>query len=68
MKLLTTKLSDNLSIILFRFQWALSEAKKIDAVLDSDSIPESWSVEHKPFLGVPFTAKEAVAIEGALNI
>ena len=33
-------------------------------MLDSEEIPKSWNVNDKPFLGVPFTAKEAVAIQG----
>ena len=49
-----------------RYAAALEEARAIDRVLKSDNIPQQYSVENAPLLGIPFTAKEAFAVTGSL--
>ena len=43
---------------------ALEEAAQIDQILAMKELPENFSLEKKPFLGVPFTTKEATSIKG----
>ncbi|CAH1799494.1 unnamed protein product [Owenia fusiformis] len=50
-----------------RFRDALKEAKKVDEILDSGDIPEEYSEEKKPFLGVPVSIKECFALVGMPN-
>ncbi|UJR29943.1 hypothetical protein I4U23_017490 [Adineta vaga] len=51
-----------------RFEQALNEAREIDRILDSDiSLPEQWSEERAPFLGVPFAIKESMQFPGFHN-
>ena len=47
-----------------RFETALREARDYDKMLDSGNIPDEFSEENAPLLGLPFTAKEAMAIVG----
>ena len=54
------------AVVSERFEDALQQAKDIDKMLRSSKISEEYSVENAPFLGVPFTAKEAFGITGIL--
>ncbi|XP_077977656.1 fatty-acid amide hydrolase 2-like [Glandiceps talaboti] len=55
------------AVVADRFDEAMQEAKEIDSVLDSGSVPDKYSQTNAPFLGIPFTAKEAFAITGLPN-
>lgn len=48
-----------------RFEEALEEAREIDRMLD-EGLSEEY-LKKKPFLGVPFTAKESHAVKGLLH-
>lgn len=50
-----------------RFDQALVEAREIDEVLDTNIVPEKWSEERAPFLGVPFAIKESMRFKGFRN-
>ena len=50
----------------YSFIGAIEEAKAIDKLLDTEELDDAYSETNKPFLGVPFTAKEAMAITGCL--
>ena len=55
-----------------RFAQALAEAQDIDRVLDAVSrgeqtLPDQWSEERAPFLGVPFAIKESMEFIGFHN-
>ena len=52
------------AVVSERFEDALQQAKDVDQVLSSSKIPEEYQQDKAPFLGVPFTAKEAFAITG----
>ena len=56
------------AVVSNRFDAALAEAKEVDRLLQQDPLPAHCSVENAPFLGVPFSAKEAFAITGKLTI
>lgn len=46
----------------------MDEAEEIDRILDENhSIPERWSEERAPFLGVPFAIKESMRFNGFHN-
>jgi fatty acid amide hydrolase 2 len=47
-----------------RFHDALQQAAQVDTILDSGNIPDRYSEEKAPILGVPFTSKDAFAIQG----
>ena len=47
---------------------AITEAKAVDKLLASGELDDEHSETNKPFLGVPFTAKEAMAVTGALDM
>jgi fatty acid amide hydrolase 2 len=58
------------AVVAERFEDALREADRIDDVLDGSkegSLPDEYSEDLAPLLGVPFTAKEAFAISGLAN-
>lgn len=56
------------AVVADRFSKALKEAKEIDEMLSEMSEEERDELEvSKPFLGVPFTAKEAFAVTGLPN-
>ncbi|KAK7486620.1 hypothetical protein BaRGS_00022145 [Batillaria attramentaria] len=55
------------AIVAERYSDALEEAKAVDRVLSQKTIPEEYSVERKPLLGVPLTVKEAFAWKGMPN-
>lgn len=52
-----------------RFEEALAEAGEIDRILDDQgsSLPERYSEEQAPFLGVPFAIKESIQYPGFHN-
>ncbi|KAK2147128.1 hypothetical protein LSH36_569g03078 [Paralvinella palmiformis] len=52
------------AMVCHRFDKALVEAAEVDKLLQSGNIPDDWSPEKAPFLGVPITIKEAFALEG----
>ena len=52
------------AMIADRFDSALREAREYDKILDSGNISDEYSEENAPLLGLPFTSKEAFAIEG----
>lgn len=47
-----------------RFEDALKEAQEADNLIKSDTMPEGLLAKNKPFLGVPFTTKDSIAIKG----
>ena len=51
-------------VIADRYEDALSEAQHYDDILIQDDVPEEFSKDNMPFLGVPFTTKEATSIKG----
>ena len=55
------------AVVANRFSEALSEASKVDDMLDSDELPDEYSEDNAPLLGIPFTAKEAFGIVGLPN-
>lgn len=50
-----------------RFQEAIEKGKEIDNLLDTNPNSPEISQKLKPFLGVPFTSKEAFKITGCTN-
>lgn len=52
------------AIVAERYAEALEEAQQVDRQLSQDPIPQEFSEDAKPFLGVPLTVKEAFALEG----
>ena len=52
------------AVVADRFEDALKEARDIDKILDSEHIDDAYSQQNAPFLGVPFTAKEAFGFKG----
>lgn len=48
-----------------RYDAALKDAQEVDRMIES-GLPDEY-FEKKPFLGVPFTAKESHAVEGMLH-
>ena len=52
------------AVVVNCFADARKEAAQIDKILSKEQLAEEYSVEKKPYLGVPFTAKEAFAIKG----
>ncbi|XP_035214049.1 fatty-acid amide hydrolase 2-A-like, partial [Stegodyphus dumicola] len=47
-----------------RFEEALEDAKKVDALISSGTKTVDEMEKETPFLGVPFSAKEAVSVKG----
>ncbi|GFQ95787.1 fatty-acid amide hydrolase 2 [Trichonephila clavata] len=47
-----------------RFQEAFEEAKQVDALISSGARTQEEMERETPFLGVPFSAKEAVSVKG----
>uniref|UniRef100_A0A1I8FYI0 Amidase domain-containing protein n=1 Tax=Macrostomum lignano TaxID=282301 RepID=A0A1I8FYI0_9PLAT len=52
------------AVVWERYEAALQDARRVDAMLDSDPDNPEWSREAKPFLGVPATVKEAFGLVG----
>ncbi|XP_044759084.1 fatty-acid amide hydrolase 2 [Coccinella septempunctata] len=53
-------------VVAERFQQARAEAKKVDELLDSKAVPLDVLAKDKPFLGVPFTTKDGIALKGLI--
>ncbi|GFT92926.1 fatty-acid amide hydrolase 2-A [Nephila pilipes] len=49
-----------------RFSEAIQEAQEIDKFLKETTITDNELAEEKPFLGIPVTIKEAIAVKGCL--
>lgn len=49
-----------------RFELALQEANKADEIIRSGSKTAEQLLQEKPFLGVPFTTKDCIAVKGIL--
>lgn len=47
-----------------RFMEARTEAQEADALVKSGSMSEDQLAKEKPFLGVPFTTKDCIAVKG----
>ncbi|XP_034834972.1 fatty-acid amide hydrolase 2-B-like [Maniola hyperantus] len=47
-----------------RFELALKEAKDADDLIRSGSLSTQYLAREKPFLGVPFTTKDSIGVEG----
>lgn len=47
-----------------RYADALNEARMVDQLIRSGSLSESQMAQELPLLGIPFTAKEALLIQG----
>jgi len=52
------------TVVANRFEDARKEAAEVDRVLDSDNLPEEFSEQNAPYLGVPVTTKESVFVTG----
>lgn len=50
-----------------RYEDALEEAKKVDEMIASNKYSVDQLRETKPFLGVPFTTKESIAVKGMIH-
>jgi len=55
------------AVVADRFEDARKDAANVDRILSSGSVPEELSEQNAPYLGVPFTAKEAVSVAGNVN-
>lgn len=49
-----------------RFEAAVEDAKKADELIRSKQLSEEQLEKQYPYLGVPFTTKEAISVEGML--
>jgi fatty acid amide hydrolase 2 len=49
------------------FETAIAEARHVDKLLGLRSLPEAYSVENAPLLGVPFSCKENFQVKGMPN-
>jgi len=43
------------------------EAQQVDKILESDSLPDKYSEESAPLLGVPFSCKESIWVKNMPN-
>ncbi|GAV03529.1 hypothetical protein RvY_13936 [Ramazzottius varieornatus] len=55
------------AVVADRFEEARREARQVDRLLESGSLSDEFSVDKKPFLGVPFTCKECMRVVGLPN-
>lgn len=51
-------------VVADRFEDALKEAQAADELVKSGTISEQDLAKSKPFLGVPFTTKDCIAVKG----
>lgn len=51
-------------VVANRFDDARKEAEAVDKLIESNSIPIETLEKEKPFLGVPFTTKDCIAVKG----
>ena len=54
-------------VVAERYSEARKEAQAIDDLIKSGTIPEETLAKEKPFLGVPFTTKDYIAVKGKKN-
>lgn len=54
-------------VVANRFEDARKEAREVDKLIDSGTIPEEDLKRTKPFLGVPFTTKDCIAIKDMVH-
>ncbi|CAF0988502.1 unnamed protein product [Brachionus calyciflorus] len=50
-----------------RFEEAIKEAIEIDKILSMSIIPEKYSEQNSPLLGVPYSCKECIWVKGMSN-
>lgn len=55
------------AIVEDRFDAALEEAKKVDALIASKTVSQEEMEQQTPMLGVPITVKESISVEGMSN-
>lgn len=55
------------SVVVNRFEEARKDAETVDHLIQSNSIPIETLAKEKPFLGVPFTTKDCIAVKGAIS-
>ncbi|GAB1598937.1 fatty-acid amide hydrolase 2-like isoform X1, partial [Argonauta hians] len=49
------------------YEVARQQAREVNKILEQDDIPDEYSEENSPFLGVPLSVKEAFALTGMPN-
>jgi len=54
------------AIVEDRFEAAMQEAREVDNFLKSTTMDEASIASEKPLLGLPFTVKESIAVQGEL--
>ncbi|KAJ8942041.1 hypothetical protein NQ318_002795, partial [Aromia moschata] len=54
-------------VVANRFEEARKEAKAVDDLIKSGTIPEEKLAKEKPFLGVPFTTKDCIPIKDMIH-
>ncbi|RZC32770.1 fatty-acid amide hydrolase 2 [Asbolus verrucosus] len=54
-------------VVADRFEEARKEARAIDELIRSGTVPEDALAKEKPFLGVPFTTKDCIAVKGMIH-
>lgn len=54
-------------IVTNRFEEARKEARAADELIKSGTISEETLAKEKPFLGVPFTTKDCIAVKGLIH-
>ncbi|KAK5641913.1 hypothetical protein RI129_010460 [Pyrocoelia pectoralis] len=54
-------------VVANRFEGALREAQAADELIRSGTISEDDLARNKPFLGVPFTTKDCIAVKGMIH-
>lgn len=64
---LSSSSSSSSPTIPLRFEEALQEAQQVDKLLSEGVGDEDFLQEKFPFLGVPFTVKEAFALHGVFS-
>lgn len=50
------------------YEVARQQALEVNQILEQDDIPDEYSEENAPFLGVPLSVKEAFALTGKIFI
>ncbi|XP_045477712.1 fatty-acid amide hydrolase 2 [Harmonia axyridis] len=53
-------------VVADRFEKARQEARGVDKLLESGEVSEQTLAKDKPLLGVPFTTKDGIAVEGMI--
>ncbi|XP_018323923.1 fatty-acid amide hydrolase 2 [Agrilus planipennis] len=54
-------------VVANRFNEALKEAEAVDELIKSNTLSEEDLAANKPFLGVPFTTKDCIAVKGMIH-